>query len=62
MHDTHRKLSLEGGRPVRNESRADLRHTVRERELERRRQELPDVWSADIVSLLNLNDTKNLPM
>jgi len=33
---------------------------VRKRELEAGLQELPDVWSTDVLGLLDLDDTKNV--
>ena len=43
-----------------DEGRADLAHTVGERELELGHKELLDVGAADIVGLLDLNHAENL--
>ena len=51
---------LEGGRAVGDKGRTGFGDTVRERELEVRDKELPDIGAADVIGLLNLNDTKNL--
>ena len=45
---------------MRNEGRADLRDAVGEGELEVGTQKLPDVWAADVVGLLDLNNTEDL--
>ena len=52
--------SLEGCRAVRDERRAALANAVREGELELRRKELLDVRPANIVGLLDLDDTEDL--
>ncbi len=46
--------------PVRNEGRADLGDTVGEGELELRDQELLDVGAADVLGLLDLDNTEDL--
>ena len=51
---------LERRRPVRDEGRADLRDTVGKGELELGHQELLDVGTADVVPLLDLDNTKDL--
>ena len=51
---------LESRGAVSNEGRAGLRHTVREGELEVGSEELLDVWAADIISLLDLNNLEDL--
>ena len=51
---------LEGGWAVGNEGRADLGDAVGKRELEVGDKELPDVGAADIIGLLNLDDTEDL--
>lgn len=43
-----------------DEGRADLANTVGERELELGDKELLDVGAADILGLLNLNNTEDL--
>ena len=45
---------------MRNEGRADLLDAVGEGELELGHQELLDVGAADILGLLNLNNTEDL--
>lgn len=52
--------SLESAGPVCDEGRADLRDTVGKREPELGNEELLDVWAADILRLLNLDDTEDL--
>ena len=51
---------LERRRPVRDEGRADLLDAVGERELEVRREQLLDVWAADVGGLLDLDDAEDL--
>ena len=45
---------------MRDDGRADPRDTVGERELELGYKELLDVGAADILGLLNLNNTEDL--
>ena len=45
---------------MRDESRADLRDAVRERELEVGGEQLLDVRPAHVVGLLNLHDAEDL--
>ena len=58
-HEPHRH-NLESRGPVRDEGRADLRDTVGKGELELGHQELLDVGTADVVPLLDLDNTKDL--
>lgn len=51
---------VEGVWSVCGECRAGLLDTVREREFQLWCQELFDVWSADILGLLNLHNTENV--
>ena len=53
-------VRLESRWAVRDEGRADLANTVGERELELGDKELLDVGAADILGLLNLNNTEDL--
>ena len=58
---THtRKERLERPWAVRDEGRADLLDAVGERELEVRREQLLDVWAADVRGLLDLDDAEDL--
>ena len=59
-HPNTIQTSLESRGPVCDERRANLLDTVRERELELGDKELLDVGAADILSLLNLNNTEDL--
>ena len=43
-----------------DEGRAGLGDPVRKGELEVRGKQLPDVGAADVIGLLNLNNTENL--
>jgi hypothetical protein len=43
-----------------DEGRTGLANTVRKREAKLRLKELFDVWSTDILRLLNLHNAKNL--
>ena len=45
---------------MRNKGRADLGDTVGEGELELRDEELLDVWAADVITLLDLDDAEDL--
>ena len=53
-------IPLESNRALRNECRAWLWNAVGQRELETRFKELFDVWTADVVGLLDLNYAENL--
>ena len=45
---------------MRDEGRARLLNAVGERELEVRREQLLDVWPADVGGLLDLDDAEDL--
>lgn len=51
---------LESGGAVGDESRADLADTMGEGELEAWDHQLLDVWAANVLGLLDLNNTENL--
>ena len=57
---TYRTNHLESRRALRDEGRARLGDTVRKRELEARDQELLDVRAADVLGLLDLDNTEDL--
>jgi len=54
------KSRLESRRATSNKGRASLGDTVRKREFETRGDQLFDVRTANIVRLLNLDNTKDL--
>jgi len=55
-----RSSILESNRAVCDERRAELGHTMRKGELQVGGEDLLDVWAAEILGLLDLDDTEDL--